>query len=244
MELIVIGFFIGVISGFFGIGGGAILVPALLLIGHSIKEAVGISVIQMVFSSLFGTYLNHKKGMLELKDLSYIGFGGFFGAIFSSFVLNYLSAKTLEIMFLVFVVLALMRMFYSPKEERQTYRPHKALLFAVGAIIGVFAISIGVGGSILLIPLLVGVFHYSTKKAVAAGLFFVMFSSVAGSISYILNTEVNIFSGVMVGIGSLAGVFYGVKLSHSIQTRLQKRLLLLMYFSIVTYLINKIVFSS
>jgi uncharacterized membrane protein YfcA len=44
IELIVIGSLIGVLSGFFGIGGGAILVPALLMLGFDIKSAVGISV--------------------------------------------------------------------------------------------------------------------------------------------------------------------------------------------------------
>ena len=58
VELIGVGIFIGVMSGFFGIGGGMILVPILVALGFGIKDAIGISIIQMVFISIFGSYLN------------------------------------------------------------------------------------------------------------------------------------------------------------------------------------------
>jgi len=79
LTLILIGIFIGMMSGFFGIGGGMILVPVLLLLGFSVKVAIGISIVQMVFSSLYGSYLNYKKGSLVLKEGIYLGFGGFIG---------------------------------------------------------------------------------------------------------------------------------------------------------------------
>ena len=67
MELLFLGIFIGIIAGFFGIGGGTLLVPLLLYFNFDFKEAIGISIIQMVFSSIFGTYLNNKAGTIKLK---------------------------------------------------------------------------------------------------------------------------------------------------------------------------------
>ncbi len=52
--LILVGASVGTLSGFFGIGGGMILIPLLLLIGVDIKSAIGISIVQMVFSSFYG----------------------------------------------------------------------------------------------------------------------------------------------------------------------------------------------
>ena len=52
LELIVFGLITGFTSGFFGIGGGSILIPMLLLVGFVMKEAVAISIMQMVFSSI------------------------------------------------------------------------------------------------------------------------------------------------------------------------------------------------
>ncbi|MDX1296432.1 MAG: TSUP family transporter, partial [Sulfurimonadaceae bacterium] len=66
-ELALIGIGVGVLSGFFGIGGGTILVPALLLMGFDMKTAIGISIVQMVFASVYGSYLNSKKGTLDIK---------------------------------------------------------------------------------------------------------------------------------------------------------------------------------
>ena len=69
MELAFVGIFVGFLSGFFGIGGGTILVPILLALGFDMKSAVGISVTQMVFSSLFGSFLNLRKGVLKIVDM-------------------------------------------------------------------------------------------------------------------------------------------------------------------------------
>ncbi len=46
--LAVIGIFTGVIAGCFGIGGGAIVVPRMVLLGNDIKFAIGISIMQMI----------------------------------------------------------------------------------------------------------------------------------------------------------------------------------------------------
>ncbi len=56
MEILLVlaGSLVGVLSGFFGIGGGMILIPILLLIGIDIKSAIAISIVQMVFSSFYG----------------------------------------------------------------------------------------------------------------------------------------------------------------------------------------------
>lgn len=47
-ELIALGVVVGLLSGFFGIGGGTVLVPMLLALGYDTKVAIGMSVVQMV----------------------------------------------------------------------------------------------------------------------------------------------------------------------------------------------------
>ena len=88
ITLLFVGICTGIISGLFGIGGGAIIVPTMILLGNDIKIAVGISIMQMMFSSLYGSYVNYKKKNLDLKDGLYVGFGGLIGASFSGALLN------------------------------------------------------------------------------------------------------------------------------------------------------------
>ena len=240
VELIFLGIGVGLLSGFFGIGGGTILIPLLLLLGFGTKEAIGISVVQMVFSSIYGSYLNNKKGSLDVPMVATIGLGGFVGALFSGFITSNVDDKILEMIFLSFAVFALLRMFFKIEEDRVQKEANKALLFFIGFVIGAISMTVGVGGGLLLVPILVGFLHVELKKAVSAGLFFVVFSSVSGIISHGLSRDIDFESGITIGLASLAGVYIGIFLKDSVENVLQKRLLVGFYLLIVIYLINRI----
>ena len=243
-ELLSIGVFVGVLSGFFGIGGGTILVPILLYLGFETKSAIGISIVLMVFASIYGSYLNGKKGTLDLKMVTLIGIGGFGGAFLSGYVVTLLPSRLLEGVFFLFVTFALARLFFSTPQtisnERQVAPP---LLLLIGALIGFFSMLIGVGGSIILVPLLVGFFHVELKKATSAGLFFVVFSSVSGLLSHALNEHIDFTTGTVIGIASLFGVYFGIHLKHKVSNTISKRLLLFFYLSVLIYLAKRIFFT-
>lgn len=240
VELIFLGVGVGALSGFFGIGGGTILIPLLLLLGFGTKEAIGISVVQMVFSSIYGSYLNNKKGSLDISMVGTIGVGGFIGALLSGFITSSVDDKILEIIFLAFASFALLRMFFKIEEDRAQKEANRMLLFFIGFIIGAISMTVGVGGGLLLIPILVGFLHVELKKAISAGLFFVVFSSMAGLISHGLSRHVDFESGIIIGLASLIGVYFGIILKDRVNIVLQKRLLISFYLLIVVYLINRI----
>jgi uncharacterized membrane protein YfcA len=241
VELALLGLFVGTLSGFFGIGGGTILVPALLLIGFDIKTAIGISVLQMVFASVYGSYLNLKKGTLPVGMTLLIGLGGFAGALTSPLIVSMASDRMLEGVFLGFVLFALSRLFLSTPAVEGRSRAHPVVLFLIGGFIGTFSISIGVGGSILLVPILVGFLHVPIKNAISAGLFFVVFSSVSGLIGLSAQGMIDYEKGVLVGIASMAGVALGIWLKHRSSDVLQKRLLIGFYIGVAAYLLYRLV---
>lgn len=244
IELLTIGAVTGLLSGFFGIGGGTILVPLLLLLGFDTKSAIGISVVQMTFGSIFGSYLNHKKGTLDVAMITIIGIGGFVGASLSGYITSLFSNRTLEIFFLLFATFALFRLFMPIKEDAVEKKVSKTLLFIIGVFIGMMSITIGVGGSIMLVPILVGFLHVELKKAISAGLFFVVFSSIAGLISHTLEGHIDFKSGIIVGIASLVGVYAGIFFKDKVQTTLQKRLLVFFYIVIVIYLAKRVLIDG
>ena len=244
LELILLGSTVGVLSGFFGIGGGTILVPLLLLLGYETKIAIGISVIQMVFSSIYGSYLNNKKGSLDVSMVLFIGLGGFCGALLSGYITSFFSSKNLEFIFLGFAVFALLRLFFKTHEHKDQKSVNKLILLFIGLILGALSMTIGVGGSIILVPILVGFLHVPLKKAISAGLFFVVFSSVSGLISHALEGHLAYKEGVIIGLASLFGVYLGIHLKDRVDTRVQKRLLVLFYLLVVLYLIRRVFFIN
>ncbi len=240
IELIFLGIGVGLLSGFLGIGGGTILIPILLLLGYATKDAIGISVVQMVFSSVYGSYLNNKKGTLDIPIVMSIGIGGFFGALLSGSIASFFSDTTLEIIFLAFAIFAILKMFFHKIKEDAQKDINKIILFIIGFFIGTISMTIGIGGSILLVPILVGFLHVEIKKAVSAGLFFVVFSSVSGLISHSMSRQIDFESGIIIGMASLIGVYFGIILKDSVSSILQKRVLVGFYLLVVIYLINRI----
>ena len=240
-DLILLGASVGLLSGLFGIGGGTILVPLLLILGYETKIAIGISVVQMVFSSIFGSYLNNKKGTLDVVMVGVIGLGGFCGALLSGKITSSFSDTTLEFIFLAFATFALLRLFIKTHDCKVEKKVNKTVLFIIGFVIGAVSMSIGVGGSLILVPILVGFLHVPLKKATSAGLFFVVFSSVSGLISHAMHGHVDYQSGIIIGLASLAGVYAGIHLKHhKINVSLQRKLLIMLYLLIVLYLLYRI----
>lgn len=236
ISLVAIGILVGFLSGFFGIGGGTILVPLLLLLGFDTKSAIGISVVQMVFSSIYGSYLNNKKGTLDASMVIIIGIGGFVGAFLSGDITASFSDKTLELIFLSFAVFALIRLFFKTKEHLEERKVNKAILFCIGVVLGAVSMTIGVGGSIILVPLLVGFLYVPLKKAISAGLFFVVFSSLSGLISHTINGHIDYTTGVIIGLASLVGVYLGIHSKDKVQVSTQRKLLVGFYVLVVGYL--------
>ncbi len=245
IELILVGIFIGTMSGFFGIGGGMILVPVLLVLGFDIKAAIGISIVQMVFSSIYGSYLNHKKGSLIIGEGIFVGIGGFLGGFIGGYVTDYIPDAVLQFTFFGLLLFALFRLFYSENHEddSQTKTLNKTLLLSLGVIIGIFSITLGIGGSIILTPVLVGLLHYPLKKAVSAGLFFVAFSSVAGMISRLSTGTIDFHNGLVVAVASLLGVTLGIWLKDHVTSKNHKMALLALYVFALGMLVKKIWFS-
>ncbi len=238
--LILVGILVGTLSGFFGIGGGMILIPILMFFGIDIKTAIGISIVQMVFSSIYGSYLNYKKGSLIVGEGVWVGVGGFIGGFMGAYISHLLSATLLEYMFLSLLIFALYRLFSSKVSDDGSVKTLDPLiLFTVGGVIGIFAIALGVGGSILLTPILAGFLHYPIKKAVSAGLFFVAFSSIAGLVSHLSVGDIDLKQGLMVAVASLLGVFVGIWLKDKVSSSKHKLYLLIMYSVALLILIKK-----
>ena len=235
------GIITGFIAGFFGVGGGMILIPMLLLAGIDMKSAIAISILQMVYTSIYGSFLNYKKNKTILKDGLTIGIGGFSGGLLSGVIISNFDEVFLKYLFLAIVIFAIYRVYKTPDIHNNEQKTHsKPILILIGFFIGLLAMSIGVGGSIMLTPILVGYMYYNLKDASSLGLFFVVFSSIAGFISLSISGHMLYYDGSIVGIASLLGVYFGINIKHKINIKSYKQLILCLYIIILISVLFKL----
>ena len=115
LALVLLGVVAGAVSGMIGLGGGVIVVPALvLLFGFSQKLAQGTTLV-LLPGTLVAAYLYWRHGLVDLHAAGFIiiGFlvGGFLGARYALHV----SDTTVTRIFAVFLMLVAVRMLLGTK---------------------------------------------------------------------------------------------------------------------------------
>jgi uncharacterized protein len=102
----------GVLSGLFGVGGGVLIVPALVfLVGMSSHAAVGTSLGALLLPvGLLGALAYYRSGNLDLRASLLIAVGLFLGAYFGARIALSLSPVNLTRAFAIFLALVAARM--------------------------------------------------------------------------------------------------------------------------------------
>jgi len=106
-----LGFLGGFFSGLLGIGGGALLVPAMhLALNVPMHLAIATSMFTMIFTSLSGTFTHLWLGNVHLEHSALLALGVVFGAQIGARTARRVSGKGLRKMFAVVLLIAGLRM--------------------------------------------------------------------------------------------------------------------------------------
>ena len=92
-------------------------------------------------------------------------------------------------------------------------------LVLIGLAAGVFASLFGVGGGLVMVPLLIGLLAYDARVATATSLAAIIFTATAGAAAHGALGNVHWTTAVLVGLPAMAGVWAGVELKSRISTR-------------------------
>lgn len=99
------GLIVGIITGFVGVGGGFMIIPALVILGQTpMKEAVGTSLLIITFKSIsgFAGYLGQVE--IDLNLIIIFTLAACFGSISGAYLTNFIQPKQLEKSFGYFVI--------------------------------------------------------------------------------------------------------------------------------------------
>ncbi len=100
----------------------------------------------------------------------------------------------------------------APTESETAFRPSWWILAIVGVIGGVLSGAFGVGGGILMVPLLIGLARMNQRQAAATSLLAIVPTAIAGSVTYLIAGEVDLFAALFLAIGGVIGSLYGTRL--------------------------------
>jgi uncharacterized membrane protein YfcA len=115
MLYIIIGVGAGVLSGLFGVGGGIVIVPALLYVARMSQiTATGTSLGALLLPvGALAAWEYYRAGHLDVRAALLIAIGLLFGAFFGAKLAHVLTAVQLKRAFAVFLVLAAVRIWTS-----------------------------------------------------------------------------------------------------------------------------------
>ena len=100
LKLAVIGTAAGLFSGIFGVGGGSTIVPLLVLwLAYAQREAVGTSLLAIVFIAAFAAALQAAYGNVRFLDGVLIGVPAVGGVLFGAWLAQRLPQRTLALLF-------------------------------------------------------------------------------------------------------------------------------------------------
>jgi len=196
VALLITGIGVGFASGLLGVGGCFIMVPvqfwALKSIGVdptvAIRIAFGTNLLVVLPTAFSGAMTHHKKGAVLWKAGVSFGIAGAFGAFFGALIASHLPGKVLTTAFGVAVILGGIRML-TAKPPKITDESSDSLTAFIlwGIPLGIVSGIIGIGGGVLMIPIMVWFLKFKMHQAVGTSTALMIFTAAGGALSYWIN---------------------------------------------------------
>lgn len=125
LIIIMVGVAAGMLSGLVGVGGGLIIVPALVyFIGFSQKTAQGTSLaLIMLPVGIFGVIQYYKQGHVDFKIVGLLAIGFLAGSFFGSKLALSISQEMLKKVFAVLMIMIAIKMLFLDKHKKTGAAP-------------------------------------------------------------------------------------------------------------------------
>lgn len=246
LMYIVCGVSAGLVAGYLGLGGGIVLVPFLTLVaGVEFRAAVPVSVTTIVINSFVASNEYLKKGMVDLQLATILAVFVVTGNIAGAHLINVVPvdiAKTLFTVLLIYTAISLLK--GKKESERLSYTDNRGKYIAVCGLLalvtGVMAGLLGVGGGVILVPVLYLIIGLPMATARGTTSLMIGFSAAASATVYLLNGMIDSALAAPVILGAIGGSRFGAYLG----TRAKPKAVRVVFFLLIVYMAFKLSYSS
>jgi uncharacterized membrane protein YfcA len=217
LVLVLVGVLGGLLSGAFGVGGGIVMVPLMMwFLGMDQRRAAATSLVAIVPTAIAGSIQYQVLGHLDVVAGLLVAVGGIGGSLIGTRLLRTLPLGWLRWLFIVLLVLVAVRLFFEvpSRGSELVYSPGAVIgLVLVGVVMGVASGLVGIGGGVILVPVLIAFFGFGDLLAKGTSLLAMIPTSITGSVANLRAGLVRLSDGLIVGVAAVAASFGGVALA-------------------------------
>ncbi|MDR1808629.1 MAG: sulfite exporter TauE/SafE family protein [Propionibacteriaceae bacterium] len=215
--LLAVGLLAGFLSGFFGIGGGTVIVPALVWIGFSQRHAVATSLAAIVPTAVAGVVSYVVAGHVAWALGGLLIVGVLAGARLGSALLSRLPETVLRWAFVAFLALLAVSQFtLTPSRDAAAVLdwPHGVAMVGLGLVTGVLSGLLGIGGGVVIVPGLTFLFGLSDLVARGTSLLVMIPGAATGTWSNWRKKLVDLRAAAWIGLPAIAATPLGAWTAH------------------------------
>ncbi|WP_179435141.1 sulfite exporter TauE/SafE family protein [Microbacterium pseudoresistens] len=212
-----IGLAAGLLSGLFGVGGGTVIVPLLvLLLNFDQRLAAGTSLAAIVPTASVGVISYALSGSVAWIPALILAAGSVVGAQIGTRLLPRVSQTALRWFFVAFLVVVIVGLFLViPSRDSELHLTWVTgpMLVVLGLCTGVLAGLIGVGGGVVVVPALVLLFGTSDLVAKGTSLLMMIPTAVSGTIGNLRHRNVDLVAAAIIGLSACTTTALGAWLA-------------------------------
>jgi uncharacterized membrane protein YfcA len=194
--LLVTGAVAGFAGGLLGVGGAFIMTPVQFIVyvamglpeDLAIKTAFATSLMVILPTAISGAWRHHRNKAVWWRAGVIMGLVSMVAALGGATLTAHLSGTALKIAFGVLILLVAVRMVTAREPKYKIEAISNAWLWVAWAIpLGFVSGVFGIGGGVVMIPVLVLALRFEMHYAIGTSLAVIMFTSIGGVIGYIIN---------------------------------------------------------
>ena len=212
-----IGLLAGLLSGLFGVGGGTVIVPLLVLFLHfNQRLGAGTSLAAIVPTATVGVVSYAVHGSVAWIPGLILAAGSVVGAQIGTRLLPKVSQTVLRWLFVGFLVVVIVSLFLVIPSRDAAFELqllNGLALVAVGVVTGILAGLIGVGGGVIVVPVLMLAFGTSDLIAKGTSLLMMIPTAISGTIGNLRNHNVDLVAAGIVGVSACTTTALGAWLA-------------------------------